>query len=75
MTVNEAAEALGVQPITVRKAIERGRMRASKRGPMWWVTPAAVEAYRVTSLGHRGPHQPAVGPRASRGTSGTGATG
>lgn len=55
MTVNEAAEQLGIQPVTVRAAIERGRIKATKRGPMWDIKPAAVKAYRETYLGKLGP--------------------
>jgi excisionase family DNA binding protein len=54
MTVTEAAAKLGVKPVTVRAAIERGRMRATKHGPNWWVTDSAVETYRSLHLGKPG---------------------
>lgn len=54
MTVTEASEQLGVQPITVRKAIERGKLRATKHGTQWWITPASLAAYRDRSLGKPG---------------------
>lgn len=54
MTVTEAAEKLGVKPVTVRAAIERGRMSAVKHGPNWWITDRAVEQYREKHLGKPG---------------------
>lgn len=54
MTTNEAAAALGIKPVTVRAAIKAGKLRATKRGRDWHITPAAVEAYRSGSLGQPG---------------------
>ena len=54
MTVTEAAERLGVQDESVRQAIRRGRLRAKKVGAQWWITPAALEVYRLRSLGRPG---------------------
>jgi excisionase family DNA binding protein len=54
VTLNEAAEQLGVTPDTLRQQIKAGKLDAEKRGRDWWVTPRAVERYRSTSLGKRG---------------------
>lgn len=54
MTTNEAAAALGLRPVTIRAAIKAGTLRATKRGRDWHITPAAVEAYRASSLGKPG---------------------
>ena len=53
MTTAEAAALLGIAPATVRRQIEHGAMRATKRGRDWHIQPAAVEAYRRDSLGRR----------------------
>ena len=54
MTTKQAAEALGVSPITIRRAIANKTLRAVKHGRDWHITPAAVEAYRAGSLGKPG---------------------
>jgi excisionase family DNA binding protein len=54
MTTKEAAEALGIKPVTVRAAIKSGSLRAVRHGRDWHITPAAVEAYRAGSLGKPG---------------------
>lgn len=53
MTVKEAAERLGLSPITLRRQIANGALRAVKRGRDWWITPREVERYRNESLGRR----------------------
>lgn len=60
MTTNEAAALLGLQPVTVRAAIKAGTLRAKKVGRDWHITPAAVEAYRATSLGKPGRRKKAM---------------
>lgn len=45
MTLAEAAKALNVTPDTLRQQIARGKLRATKRGRDWWVTPREVERY------------------------------
>ena len=42
----EAAKRLGVHPDTLRRQIHRGKLKATKHGPVWWVTPKEVERYR-----------------------------
>ena len=54
MTVNEAAESLGLAPATVTAQIRHKRLPATRRGRQWWITPAAVELYRRTILGKPG---------------------
>jgi excisionase family DNA binding protein len=54
MTTTEAAHALGIKPVTVRAAIANGKLRATRHGRDWHITPAAVEAYRTGSLGKPG---------------------
>jgi excisionase family DNA binding protein len=45
MTLTEAAAVLGVSPDTLRQQIARGRLKATKLGRDWWVTPKEVERY------------------------------
>jgi excisionase family DNA binding protein len=54
MTLNEAAAALGVAAATLRSQVRNGRLRATKRGRDWHVTPGEVERYRRESRGHPG---------------------
>lgn len=54
MTVTEAAEALGLTPRTLQEQIARGRIKAARHGPIWWITEAEVERYRAESLGRPG---------------------
>jgi excisionase family DNA binding protein len=53
MTLPEAAALLGVTAATLRQQIANGKLRATKRGRDWWVTPKEVESYRAESLGKR----------------------
>ena len=46
MTLNEAAEVLGLDPSSLRWQIKNNKLKATKRGRDWWVTPAEVERYR-----------------------------
>lgn len=46
MTTIEAAAELRVSLRGVQKMIERGALKAERRGRDWWITPAAVEAAR-----------------------------
>lgn len=45
MTLVEAATQLGVTPDSLRQAIARGTLRATKRGRDWHVSPAEVRRY------------------------------
>lgn len=59
MTLNEAAQVLGLAPGTLRWQIRNGKLRARKVGPVWTVTPSEVERYRATSLQRPGrPQKP-----------------
>lgn len=53
MTLNEAAESLGVTAATLRQQIGHGRIKARKVGPVWTLTPREVERYRADHLGKR----------------------
>ncbi len=54
MTTQEAAAILGVTAATLRQQIANGRLRATKRGRDWSLTPKEVERYRRSSLGRPG---------------------
>jgi excisionase family DNA binding protein len=43
LSVNEAAERLGVTPVAVRQQIKAGRLPAVKRGRSWWVDQRDVQ--------------------------------
>ena len=47
MTVKEAAELLGLAPVTLRLQILRGKLKATKHGRDWWIHPKEVERYRL----------------------------
>jgi excisionase family DNA binding protein len=49
MTLLEAAASLGVQPGTLRRQIQLGKLKAKKVGRDWHVTPREVERYRRES--------------------------
>jgi excisionase family DNA binding protein len=46
MTLIEAAASLGVEPGTLRRQIQLGKLKARKVGRDWQVTPREVERYR-----------------------------
>jgi excisionase family DNA binding protein len=54
VTLVEAAEALGLNPSTLRVQIRNGRLKAQKIGTAWFVTGAEIERYREQSLGNAG---------------------
>lgn len=47
MTLIEAAAELGVRSDTLRRQVALGKLRATKVGRDWHVTPAEVERYRT----------------------------
>jgi excisionase family DNA binding protein len=49
MTLTEAAERLGVAPSTLRVQLWKGKLRGTKRGRDWWITPAEVDRYAAES--------------------------
>jgi excisionase family DNA binding protein len=49
MTLIQAAALLGVTAATLRQQIANGKLRATKRGRDWFVTPKEVERYRRDS--------------------------
>ena len=54
MTTAEASEALGISPITVRRAFREGRLTGRRIGPLILVTRSSVERYRRLHLGRMG---------------------
>lgn len=61
MTIPQAAEALGIDPSVVLRAVQRGRIPARRMGSKLWIVKRDdVEAYRMTR--REGP------PRGRRGT-------
>jgi hypothetical protein len=52
VTLIEAADIIGIKPDTLRQQIARGKVRATKRGRDWWVTPGEVARYRLDSQGY-----------------------
>ena len=61
MTLSEAAEALGLSRTTLDHQVKRGKLRAVKHGPIYWVTAAEVERYRRENLGKVGWPKKATG--------------
>ena len=69
LTVNQAAELLGMTPGGVRKAITDGRLRAMKRSERKTLVPrTAIEAYqaRLNGGGPIYPERPRIAPLATR---------
>lgn len=46
MTLKQAAEQLGITPDSLRQAIARGSLKATKRGRDWWVTEKQLRAWK-----------------------------
>ena len=45
MTIVEAAEKLGMSPVSVRSQVQRGSLKATKHGRDWWITEGEVARY------------------------------
>ncbi len=54
LTLNKAAERLGVNPRTLRRQAEKGKLAATKTGRDWLTNAEAVETYRREHLGRHG---------------------
>jgi hypothetical protein len=54
MSLAEAAEDLGIRPVSLRAAIERGTFRARKFGTSWVTTRQEVDRYARDRLGQVG---------------------
>jgi excisionase family DNA binding protein len=52
-TLTEAAALLGVAASTLRHQVQNGKLRATKYGKTYVVTPREVERYRAEHLGRR----------------------
>jgi len=48
LTLREAADRVGIRPATLRQAIARGSLRATKVGRDWHVTQRQLDAWRAT---------------------------
>lgn len=46
-TINEAAELLGVHPVTLRRMVKRGQLKAMRVGRLWRVETSQLKAVRV----------------------------
>lgn len=55
LALSEAAERLGLSPITLRTQIKNGVLRARRLGSFYVVTEREVERYRREHLGKVGP--------------------
>ncbi|WCB92445.1 hypothetical protein DSM104299_01141 [Baekduia alba] len=55
MSVQEAADVLGVGPAAVRKSIAAGSLPAIKRGRAWWVDAGEIDRVRRQPPGHGRP--------------------
>lgn len=44
----DAAKVAGLQPVTLRLQIARGRLNGTKIGRDWWVSEKALRAYMAT---------------------------
>ncbi|MDP9358659.1 MAG: helix-turn-helix domain-containing protein [Chloroflexota bacterium] len=53
LSAREAAVALGLSERTVRRAIQRGEIVATKHAGSFQITPAALDDYRRSQAGHR----------------------
>ena len=65
LSAREAAAALGVSERTVRRAIQRGQLVATKHAGTFQITPAALDDYRRGEAGQRTPEAAAVADRAA----------
>jgi len=45
LTTKQAAEILGIEPFSVSRAINRGKLNADKFGIQWMITRTEVERY------------------------------
>ena len=55
LVLSEAAERLGLRPVTLRTQIKNGVLKARRLGSQYVVTEREVERYRREHLGKVGP--------------------
>lgn len=48
-TITEAAQLIGVRPVTLRTAAANGKLRATRIGGFWVVTEAALNEWKATA--------------------------
>jgi hypothetical protein len=63
MTASHAAQILGVWPVSIRRAIDRGQIEGYRSGKIWLVKTASARQFKKT--GHR-PREKARRPERSR---------
>jgi excisionase family DNA binding protein len=51
LTVEEAAEALGYHPNSVRRVIRAGKLPADKKGTIWLIERETLETYKAETEG------------------------
>ena len=56
LTLNQAADRLGLAASSLRVQIRNGKLRGRKVGTTWTVSKREVERYRAESLGKRKGH-------------------
>ncbi len=66
LSAREAATALGLSERTVRRAIQRGELVATKHAGSFQITPAALDDYRRGHTGQRTSHVAAAQDRTPR---------
>jgi len=54
LTINQAAERIGISPITLRLQVRRGKVTAERFGRQWVIRAAEVERYRRDVQGKPG---------------------
>lgn len=47
LTTKQAAQALGIQPGSVKKLCQRGILRAERNGRDWLISRAEIERYKI----------------------------
>ena len=55
LTLNQAADLLGLAASSLRHQIRNGKLRAHKVGPVWTVSEREVERYARENKGKLGP--------------------
>lgn len=47
LTVSEVASMLSVSTRWIHDLMKRGRIKATRRGPLWWIAKAEYERFRI----------------------------
>jgi excisionase family DNA binding protein len=46
VSVDEASEITGYAPAYIRRLLRQGKIRAAKKGTMWWIELESLKAYK-----------------------------